>query len=495
MKRTKKTVSILLALVMTVCSALTAFAANITITGGASGAEYAAYRLLKATDGGDGKIAYTLNSKYTDILQDITGKTTGSDIVDYISKLDAEAIREFADSVYGEIKSASITADVTATGNEFNNVDQGYYLIAETKTGGDSDTYSLVMLDTAGKSNITVETKEDAPTVTKKVTEKNDSTGDTSTQDAADYDIGDNVPFTLTGTVSAKYADYKKYYYAFHDTLSSGLKFNADSVVVKIDGTTIDTSKYSVVTTGPTDGCTFEIVFDNLKSINSVTKDSEITVEYTAELLSTATVGGSGNTNTVKLEYSNNPYDKDDGKPGTGKTPEDKVTVFTYKLVVNKVDGNKQALEGAGFTLYKYDSATSDYVAVGAEITGKTTFTFTGLDAGKYKLVETTVPDGYNQADDIVFTVEATYNTNSVDPKLTDLVVKDKDGAVISGTDKVFSITLNEGKVSTDVVNNSGTELPSTGGMGTYMFYIIGGIMVAVAIVLIVSKKRMEYKK
>ncbi|MDD5945435.1 MAG: SpaA isopeptide-forming pilin-related protein, partial [Clostridia bacterium] len=197
-----------------------------------------------------------------------------------------------------------------------------------------------------------------------------------------------------------------------------------------------------------------------------------------------------------KLEYSNNPYDSSSGKPNdTGKTPEDKVTVFTYKLVVNKVDGNKQALEGAGFTLYKYDSDANNYAAVGDEIKGVTTFTFTGLDAGKYKLVETTVPDGYNQADDLEFTVEATYDTDSIDPKLKDLVVKDKDGNEISGSEKVFSIILGEGKVITDVVNNSGTELPSTGGMGTYMFYIIGGIMVAVAIVLIVSKKRMEYKK
>ena len=135
-----------------------------------------------------------------------------------------------------------------------------------------------------------------------------------------------------------------------------------------------------------------------------------------------------GNTNVSKLEYSNNPYGD-----GTGVTPEDKVIVITYNLIANKVDGNNAPLEGAGFTLYKLDSTTGDYVAVGNEITGVTTFYFKGVDAGQYKLVETTVPAGYNKADDLVFSVEATYDTTSDNPELKTLVVKDASGKVEIG--------------------------------------------------------------
>ena len=500
MKHTKKLVSLLLALVMVFALSISAFAANITIEGGAAGSEYAAYKLLNATDGGDGKFAYTLNATYEAILKEVTQKTTGAEIVDYISKLDTDGIRTFADTIYGKVK--SMTADATSTNGTFANVAQGYYLIVETQLGtwpdGGTDTYSLVMLDTAGKTDITVATKEDKPTVTKKVTEKNDSTGTTADQDAADYDIGDDVPFTLTGIVSSKYADYEKYYFAFHDTLSAGLEFNTDSIVVKVDNDTITTG-YQVVTAGLTDSCTFEVVFENLKAIASVKAGSTITVEYTAELLDTATVGGNGNSNTVKLEYSNNPYDSGDGKPGTGKTPEDKVTVFTYKLVVDKVDQEGKALEGAGFTLYKYNDTAKNYVSVGNEVKDVTTFTFTGLDAGQYKLVETTVPAGYNKADDVEFTIEATYDTESADPKLTSLVVKDKDGSVISATaenqEASFATVLLEGKVSTKVVNKAGAELPSTGGIGTTIFYILGGLLAVGAVVLLVTKRRMNAER
>lgn len=494
MKALKKLVASVAAIVM----ALTVFAApaqatTITITGGASGSEYAAYKLMSATDGGDGKFSYTVNSTYSSILKEVSGKTTDAEVISYVSGLDAAGTRTFADAVYAKVKSMS--ADYTSSSNSFSGVDQGYYLIVETKTGSDQDTYSLVMLDTAGKDDVSVATKESAPSLEKKVQEKNDSTGTTSAwQDGADYDIGDNVPFKLTGTVSAKYADYKMYKYVFHDTLSNGLTFNSSSVVVKVDGTTIDASNYTV-NTSTTDGCSFEIVFNDLKTITgaTVTASSNITVEYTAKLNDNAVIGSAGNPNVAKLEYSNNPYDTTN--PTTGKTPEDKVIVFTYKLVANKTDKDGNALSGAGFTLYKLikgeNGAEDSYQAVGSEITGVTTFNFTGIDAGTYKLVETTVPAGYNKAEDLVFQVVATYDTDSTDPKLTDITIKDSTGAVISGENKVFTTNLAAGTATTNVVNNSGTELPSTGGIGTTIFYVVGGVLVFVAVVALVAKKRM----
>ena len=390
----------------------------------------------------------------------------------------------FADAVFAKIK--TLEPEAKTSDDKFSGVDQGYYLIAETKTGDEGDTYSLVMLDTAGNDSVTVTTKEDRPELEKKVKEKNDSTGaESDWQDAADYDIGDDVPFQLTGTVDAKYDNYGSYYYAFHDTMSDGLTFNADSVTVTVDGTAV-TSGYEVVTEDLDDSCTFEVRFADLKNIEAVKAGSKVVVNYTAKLNENAVIGEGGNTNVSKLEYSNNPYGD-----GTGVTPEDKVIVFTYNLIANKVDGNNAPLEGAGFTLYKLDSTTGDYVAVGNEITGVTTFYFKGVDAGQYKLVETTVPAGYNKADDLVFSVEATYDTTSDNPELKTLVVKDASGKVVSeGTEAIFTATLRTGAVSTDVQNLSGTELPATGGIGTKIFYTVGAIIMIVAAVLLIARKR-----
>lgn len=501
MKLNKKFIALLLAIVMVFSFATAVSAANITIEGGATGSEYSAYRLLNVTDGGDGKFAYTVNETYKTALQSVTGKATDAEIVKYIDDMkdDATAIRTFADAVYARVK--DMTADATTKTDVFTGVAQGYYLIVETKTGSwgegtPDDTYSLVMLDTAGKTDITVNTKEDRPELEKKVQEKNDSTGNTSGwQDGADYDIGDAVPFKLTGTVSAKYADYETYYYAFHDKMSAGLTFDKDSVVVKIDDTEIDASNYDVVFPA-TDGCTFDVVFEDLKTIVDsegepiVTATSKITVEFTATLNDGAVIG-IGNPNEAKLEYSNNPYG--DGK---GKTPWDKVVVFTYELISNKVDVDGNAVAGAGFTLFKFDYVADDWVAVGTEITGKTTFTWTGLDAGQYKLVETTVPDGYNKADDVIFTVEAVYDTDSADPQLTDLVIKDANGNKISvGNDAKFAIDLGNGTASTNIVNTTGPELPSTGGIGTTIFYVLGSVLLVGAAVLLVVRRRMRTEK
>ena len=275
--------------------------------------------------------------------------------------------------------------------------------------------------------------------------------------------------------------------------MSDGLILKQDSIVVKVDGTTVDPSKYTVVYTEgakQSDDCTFEVKFADLKACGvPVTASSKVTVEFIATLNNNAVIGSAGNPNVAYLEYDNNPYGE-----GTGKTPEDKVIVFTYKLVANKVDKDGNALAGAGFTLYKFDSENNDYVQVGDEITGTTTFAFNGLDAGKYKLVETTVPAGYNKAEDLEFEVAATYDTDSVDPKLISLEIRSLDGAVISGEGKVFTTNLTEGSATTDVENLSGTELPSTGGIGTTIFYVIGGIMVGGAAILLITKKRMNGK-
>ena len=473
MKNMKKIASVVLALVMVFAMASVAFAANITINGGATGAEYAAYKLLNATNSGD-NYAYTLNGKYTAVLQEVTGKTTQADIVAYIEGLDAEGIRDFADAVYAQIK--AMDPDYTTANDAFTNVDQGYYLIAETKIGADTDegsddSVSLVMLDTAGQDDIQVSTKEDVPTVEKKVQDTNDTTGATSGwQDSADYDLGDDVPFQITGTVSAKVADYNTYYYAFHDTLSEGLTYNGDYKVV-LDG--VDVTNKFVLTQN---GQKLDFVCEDLKTAGvELSGDETVVLTYTAELNANSKIGAEGNPNEVYLEYANNPYTND-----KGETKVDKVIVFTYEVIVNKTDKDGNALEGAEFTLYK-KAADGTWNEVAGTKAG-TVFTWSRLDDGDYKLEETKAPDGYNKVDDIEFTISAEHDIESDDPKLTSL----------SGGN--FTANVTAGTLTTDVENRAGSLLPETGGMGTTLFYMLGGLLVVGAAILLVSKKRMAYE-
>lgn len=505
MKLFKKLASFILAFAMVMAIAMPSVVmaadgkSTITVDGATAGSEYVAYKLFNATDDGNGHFSYTVNSKYETVLKEVTGKSTGAEIVKYLNgiKDNATAVREFADKVYAKVKTMDV--DYTAANGVFAEVDQGYYLIAQTKIGT-NEAYSLVMLGTAGKNNLKITPKTGVPTFEKKIKEKNDSTGvESGWQDASDYDIGDKVPFKLTGTVSDKYDNYKTYYYAFHDKMDDTLEFNADSVVVKIDGKEVAKEKYTL-NTKTTDGCTFEVVFNDLKTV-SPTKPENVTVEYTATLKDTAKLGSVGNFNKGKLEFNNNPYYEGEGKPETpGETPWDEVVVFTYKLIANKTDGQGDALAGAGFTLYKFNKDTDDYVKVKEIEADETTkFEFTGADAGKYKLVETTVPDGYNKADDLVFEVKGTYEAvNKTDPlkapTLTKLEIFDEKGNSITGEDKVFTTNLAAGTATTNIKNLTGSELPSTGGMGTTVLYAAGTLMILAAAAFLVMKKKAESK-
>lgn len=503
MKLFKKLASFILAFAMVMAIAMPSVVmavdgkSTITIDGFIAGSEYVAYKLFDATDDGNGHFSYTVNSKYETVLKEVTGKTSGAEIVKYLNgiKDNAAAVREFADKVYAKVKDMAV--DYTATNGTFADVDQGYYLIAQTKIGT-NEAYSLVMLGTAGKKTLTVTPKTGVPTFEKKIKEKNDSTGvESDWQDASDYDIGDKVPFKLTGTVSDKYDNYKTYYYAFHDKMDDTLQFNADSVVVKIDGVEVAKDKYTLNTT-TTDGCTFEVVFNDLKKV-SPKKPGKVTVEYTATLKDNANLGSVGNFNRGKLEFNNNPYYEGEGKPETSETPWDKVVVFTYKLIANKTDGQGRPLPGAGFTLYKFDKDTNNYVKVEEIPAGTTTtFAFTGADAGKYKLVETTVPDGYNKADDLVFEVKGTYEAVSTAPleapTLTELVILDANGNIISGENNVFTTNLVDGTATTNIKNLTGSELPETGGMGTTVLYAAGTLMILAAAAFLVMKKKAESK-
>ena len=302
-------------------------------------------------------------------------------------------------------------------------VPTGYYLIKDNGPVGNGEAYSLYVVQIVGPT--TISPKVGTVISEKKVKDTNDSAVNSTTdwQDSADYDIGDDVPFQLKATIAQDYANYKVYKLTFHDKESTGLTFKPETVVVKIDGTTI-TSGYEVVTTGLTDGDTFEVRFADLKS-TAAKPGSVITVEYSSTLNDQAVLGSTGNPNTMHITYSNNPNDEQGGE--NGKTPDDVVIVFTFKTVVNKVTKNPAYVEGgsepeyiplkgAGFTLYK-KNASGEYVAVGSEVKGDemTTFEWKGLDDGDYKISETTTPAGYNTIADIEFTICLLYTSDAAD--------------------------------------------------------------------------------
>jgi len=386
---------------------------------------------------------------------------------------------------------AAITPYVDLTATAFGEVSAraslsapaGYYLLKDKDavTGDDAATLFIVQVN----GPVTVNRKADKPSFEKKVQDVNDSTGDKSGwQDSADYDVNDDVPFQLTATLPSDandFAAYKTYKLVFHDNQSAGLTFKPETVVVKYEGTTLNTESYTL-DQNPTDGHTFDITISNAKSVKdtdgapiTVANGGKFTVEYKSTLNANAEIGSKGNPNEASLEFSNNP--NVGGEGNTGKTPTDKVIVFTYQLDINKTfnGGTPDDSDLPEFTLYKFDSTTNDYTTnlgkmnITKTADGKYTASFKRVDDGKYKLVETKTPAGFNTAADTTFEITADHDVTSIDPKLTSLKINSTDGDTTTGT------------VVADVVNQKGSNLPSTGGMGTTILYAAGAAIVLVA--------------
>lgn len=493
MKALKKAMSVLVSLLMIFTFALPTFAdssaTTYTIKAPATMHQYEIYQIFTGDLNGNilSNVKWGKNGTGTE------GQPVASTIIDELTAVNSKSDREKLDAVEKYAKLDSTPVATISNSGTYSAV-TGYYLIKDkdgSVSGTSADTYTTYIVQVVG--NVTISPKGNVPSFEKKVKDINDTTGVTSDwQDSADYDIGDKVPFKLEGTVASNYADYKTYYFAFHDQAEAGLTFNSD-VKVFVDGTEITTG-YNVVTS-TTDGDTFEVVFDNLKDIASVKANSKITVEYTATLNEGAALGSQGNVNKAKLEFSNNPNEEHSGsgKPKTGKTPDDSVIVFTYQVVVNKVKTDNTPLTGAEFTLEKVLKNGSRTSITAVKSNGDTTFTFKGLDDGDYILTETKTPATYNTIEPITFTVTAdhkiTWNSEVRTEILTGL-----SGNATSGTAD-FTPDKAEGSLTTNVVNQSGATLPGTGGIGTTIFYIIGGLLMAAAAVLLITKKRMNSDK
>ena len=391
--------------------------------------------------------------------------------------------------------------------------DAGYYLIVDVTDFSNGDSYvaynSFMLTVTQANWDVDVTPKVEKPSVKKEVYDNQDGTSNNAGfGSSADHAINEPFQFKLTATLPAStykaYDYYDKYTVTFHDTLYEGITFDR---LDKVEITNGDGSTPQVINdyTLYSDSSPFTLGIDNVKTCVSgidLNKGATITVTYTAHLnekayVNTATNGDTKNTNKVYLTYSNNPRIN----TSVGQTPESKVCVYTYQLNNTKYhdeikEGNE--LPGAGFRLYsdiackeeqeiklkqnEDGTYSRDFSTEGKGVEMKSaedgTFNVKGLDAGTYYLKETSTPTGFNTCPVTTVVIKANHTENNVD--LT--------GSTINGED------VGASGLSTTIVNKQGTTLPSTGGMGTTLFYVIGGGLMVAAIVLLVTKKRMENK-
>lgn len=490
--------AILLSLVMVMAMGLTAFAAEttykLTLTGTTTGHTYEAYQIFTGdlSIDAEGKKVLSnvkwgngVTASSTEKAEDVAkGLTDGT------KKLD-----EFVNELQLTTAAKTVTSSQGTT--EIDGLAAGYYLVKD-KDGtqaNTSDAYTEFIVQVVGDTEAAI--KSGVPTVVKKVKDTNDSetsaTATTGWQDSADYDIGDDVPYQVTGTMPNNIADYTTYKYTFTDTMSKGLTYTANNATIKI-GDTVVTSSFKEVVTTKEDGSTVVTwICDDLKGIKGVTLDAntKVVVNYSATLNENAVLGSAGNPNEVDLTYSNNPNKGGEGE--TGKTPKDKNIVFTYKVVVNKVDPENKALAGAEFSLSKVKKDNTTEVVKTFTLTGDkekdpTTFTATGLDDGTYVLKETKTPAGYNTIADQYFTITADHSIESDNPTLTSL-----SGNAVEGKAEItFTADKDAGSLTTDVVNKKGSTLPSTGGSGTKLLYIGGAVLAVTAGAVLVLKKKMR---
>lgn len=498
---------------------------NATLTVSTTDAKFAgktvnAYKMFSATvsgDGGSKAVSYTLTDEWKPFFKNSTasGLTGATDenvndkANDYVSKLTGKDLVAFATkaSNWAQTKTNGITAGATAMVSAdatdgkytatFTDLDYGYYVVAvpgATLANASGQYATLVSVDS---TNVNTNIKGDLPTVDKKV-----QVGGTG-KDATDAKIGDILTFTLTSTIPDMSA-YDTYTFNFKDTLSQGLTFGqVTSVTVEgvTDPLTVNTD-YTVTTPTVSDN-TLTVAMKDFKAKQQANAGKTITVTYTATLNEKAVVGGVGNTNSAKIQYSNNP-----SSGGTGESEPSKVRVFTYGFTVDKYTGNKYddaatRLAGAEFTLAPKNGDAMSFVQVAAgsattnaeyrvakaNETGITTITtpasgkvvFRGLKNGEYTLTETKAPAGYNKLASAIGVKVDGQNDGTDTTDATVTITYDNN----NGSD--YDQTASNGVIP--VQNKSGAILPGTGGMGTIAFTVIGVLVIALGVAWTFKRK------
>lgn len=482
----KKTMSVLLALVLLLALSVPAMAAGegtITINNAVAGQTYTIYEILYLESynpaEGSEAYAYKATTAWNEFINSDGIKGTYMDVdaqgyVTWKAATDDATAAEFAKlaRAYAADANNNVTAQGTANADStnvtFNNLELGYYLV-------DSTLGTLCSLDTTNPT-VFIDEKNAEPSNVKTVEEdSNHKYGEKN-----DADIGQTVNFKSTITAQAGAENY-----VFHDKMSGGLTFGAvTGVTLKhkedTEAATVASENYEVKTEGLTDDCTFEIVFKQT-FCDTLEAGDEIVISYTATVNENAVVGGNGNPNESHLSYG------DQNHPTS--TPDSTTTTYTWEIDVLKYttkDDNEVTLAGAVFTLSRDETGTdliklvkvednvyrvaktgeTDIIQITTDATGE--FTIKGLDSDTYYLTEIAQPAGYNKLADPI------------------KVVIDDHGNVTYNDDYRGTVR---------VENKTGAELPSTGGVGTTVFYVVGGLMVLLAVVLLVTRKKMSAGK
>lgn len=496
MRKVKKLIGVLLAAVMVLAMGVTVFAeGNPTISAPNNGHTYEVYQIFTGDySEGDNSQKVLSNVKWGENGRGTQGDNVSEEILTELKNANGSDTEQLAViTKYANLQSSDKFG--TVTHERPLEVPSGYYLIKDVDGSQQDkqDSYTLYIVRVVGE-DITIAPKAGVPKSEKKVDDKNDSNtreDGESWQDSADYDIGDRVPYKLTATLPDNVSNYTSYTLKFVDTMSRGLTYDANSAEVFVNGAfagKVEPSSvpYSGEEAKYAGGTVLTWDLGNIKADPyNAGNNSVITIEYKATLNENAVMGSAGNPNKMHIEFSNNP-----NGAGTGKTPDDTNIVFTYKVVVNKVDEENVPLPGAQFTLQKKQPDGSWVDLDSATVSGnQATFTFSGLDDGDYKLIETVTPDGYNDIADIEFTITAEHEILSDDPQLTSLTGNTTTGEI------TFTPNTSNGSLTTNVENKSGAELPETGGMGTTIFYVLGAILVIGAGVLLIVRRRTGSEK
>lgn len=493
---------------------------NATLTVSTTDAKFAgktvnAYKMFSATVSGDGKaVSYTLTDEWKPFFKNSVGLTGVTDenvndkANDYVSKLKDSTLVAFATkaSNWAQTKANNITADATATVSAdasngkytatFTGLGYGYYVVAvpgATLANAKSQYATLVSVHS---TKVDADIKGDLPTVDKKV--QVDGTG----QNATDAKIGDTLTFTLTSTIPDMSA-YDTYTFNFKDTLSKGLTFGQVKSVKVENVTLTENTDYTVTTPTASNNNTLTVAMKDFKTKQQANAGKKITVTYTATLNENAVVGGAGNVNSAKIQYSNNPSTN-----GTGESEPSKVRVFTYGFTVDKYTGDQYTdaatrLAGAEFTLAHKDGSAISFVQVSAGSatanavyrvakageTGTTTITtpangkvvFEGLKNGEYTLTETKAPAGYNKLASAIGVKVNGQNNGTDTTNATVTITYNND----NGND--YNQTASNGVIP--VQNKSGAILPGTGGMGTIAFTVIGVLVIALGVAWTLKRK------
>lgn len=436
-----------------------------------------------------------------------TAKYDGKSAKEIAKSLNNTNAEAFANNVAGGNGTKSYLKDVTGSvegettqSKQITGLSAGYYLLKDTidsTTAAQPAAFTKFILKVVG--NVDVTPKTDTPSVEKKVKENSskyttDGGYGAGYNDVADYNIGDAVPFKLIGTVP-NMDRYDTYTYTFNDTASNGLTLpSKDGVKVYVADDKAGTTKTDITTSADiaVKDQKLTVTFSNLKTVAGVAADKFIIVEYSATLNGEAEIGLPGNENAVKLTFSNNPNQSGQGGDNPqGETPEDKVIVFTYQLNGTKVDAtdNKKKLKDAEFKLQRQSDnkwaqiANGKVTAWGDEAHASVVksddngnFSVAGLDDGKYNVMETKAPAGYDLP---------------ANPFVITLTANTKNDQEWDGIPATALLDPTNGQFNETFKNDAGSNLPSTGGMGTVLLYVAGiAVFVLAGATLVMALRR-----